>query len=256
MSLLPLPGPTGAPVIQPGAMMPAPGRIVPTFSERLGGLLFPSGQYPGVDPTVQAQLQKNALLTLGLGMMAGSKRGLAQSALGGLQAASGNYDTAMQRAYQAAERERIEGREDQQRAEDNDWKKTVFGAQESRAAREEQATADWRKTQAELEAKRIEIARRTAVSGTADDQAVADLRRLQADELRTRQELMTNLRNKVAQGIALTQDEKDTWQMVMTGRQPTENPWAALLQGGMGGATPPMGQQTNRVLDAMKDQRW
>lgn len=237
-------------------MMPAPGNIVPTFTERLGGLLFPSGQYPGVDPTVQAQLQKNALLTLGLGMMAGSKRGFGHAAMGGLQAASGNYDTAMQRAYQAAERERIEGREDQQRAEDNDWKKTVFGAQEARAAREEQATAEWRKTQAELEAKRIEIARRTAASGMTDDQAVADLRRLQAEELRTRRDLMAELRGKVERGEPLTQEQKDTWQMVMTGRQPTENPWAALMQGGMGGGAPTMGQQTNRVLDAMKDQRW
>lgn len=205
------------------------------FMERLGGMLFPTTGYEGVDPELQKQLQNRALLTLGLGMLAGKRRGFGQAALGGLSMASDQYGQAMQNAYANARQTRAEETDAQRRAEDVDWKKTVFGAEEARAARQEQATNDWRTKQAELEQKRLEIQARTAASGTADDAAVADLRRMQAEELKARNELMAGLREKVASGKPLTPDEKDTWQLIMTGRQPTENPWAAILGGQLGG---------------------
>ena len=222
------------------------------FMERLGGMLFPTTGYEGVDPELQKQLQNRALLTLGLGMLAGKRRGFGQAALGGLSMASDQYGQAMQNAYANARQTRAEETDAARRAEDMDLKKTIFGAEEARAARQEQATEAWRQKQAEIEQRRLEIAAKTAASGTADDAAVADLRRLQAEELRTRQELMKGLRDKVARGEMLTEDEKSTWQMVMTGRQPTENPWAAILNGGLGGgtpgATPPAGDIRSRML--------
>ena len=202
------------------------------FMDRLGGLVFPTANYQGVDPALQKQLQDRAMLTMGLGMLAGQRKGFGAAAMGGMGAASDQYNEAMQTAYVNAKQTRAEETEAKRHAEKMDWEKTVFGAEEGRAARQEQATQAWREKQAELEQRRLEISAKTATSGMQDDTALAEYRRLQADELRTRQDLMSGLRDKVAKGIPLTEDEKVTWQMVMTGRPPTENPWEALLGGG------------------------
>lgn len=240
-------GLAGAQSLGPGTTMPVAPAAAPAaapaptgFMGRLGGMLFPA--QAGVDPALQQQLQQRALLTLGLGMMAGSRRGLGGSMLGGFQEASSQYDGAMQRAFEHSRLTRAERTDAERRAQDLDWKKTVYAGEQQRQNREAADTAAYRKSMLDLEAKRADIAARQAASGMTDDKAIAELRAAQAAMLRDQQKVTQAIEAKLQAGQPLTQDEKDIYQLVRTGRQPTENPWAALLNGGVGPQIRPDGK--------------
>ena len=59
--------------------------------------------YPGIDPVTERNLKTQALITMGLGMLAGNEqgRGFGQSALQGLGMASSGYNEAMQNAFRS-----------------------------------------------------------------------------------------------------------------------------------------------------------
>lgn len=93
----------------------------PTFLDQLGGTLFKVPEGVQVDPRVLQQQQQQALLTLGLGMLAGKEqgRGFGESVLGGLGAAQTGFQGAVQQGYQNTMANRREAKADAQAAKED-----------------------------------------------------------------------------------------------------------------------------------------
>lgn len=186
---------------------------VPTYGQRIGqGLgrvssaMFPVDPNTGLTADQTRQLQTNALMQMGLGMLGASSQGagFGESAAKGYGLAQGNLSGRMQQAYENAMMNRAETRatdREKRLDEQNDWlrahteqrdiitdaeKRADFDyrAQQDRLAREQAeadraATSAWRKQQADLQRQQIEAtagrAQRTA--DNADQRAVQSLRK-------------------------------------------------------------------------------
>jgi len=118
----------------------------PTFLDQLGGTLFKVPEGVQVDPRVLQQQQQQALLTLGLGMLAGKEqgRGFGESALRGLGAAQGGFQGALQQGYANTMANRREAREDTRMARDEERYQAdrAYAMERDRMADERQARAD------------------------------------------------------------------------------------------------------------------
>jgi hypothetical protein len=110
----------------------------PSFGDRLSGMLFPT--LPGQDPAAAAAAQRQAMLMMGFGMMAGARRPgatLGSSLFDAYRGASGTYQGAMDTAFRntlaKSENER------QHRAEEREIKRAA--QEEKQLARAERAQA-------------------------------------------------------------------------------------------------------------------
>lgn len=104
--LAPQPGPI------PGQGLAGVAHRISLGNQGLGKALF-ANQTPGADPAAVAQQQRLALLSMGLGMLAGNERGqgFGQATLGGLTGAQNQFNEAMQTAY----RNRLTSKGDERR---------------------------------------------------------------------------------------------------------------------------------------------
>lgn len=105
--------------IDPNMVGPPSELAAPRGLGALLGGLFGGGlgaAQAGVDPATATALRNQALMRMGLGMMAGRDAGLGfgQSAFSGLNAASADYQRAMQNAFQAKLLTRRDEREERQ----------------------------------------------------------------------------------------------------------------------------------------------
>lgn len=114
----------------------------PGFLQQLGGALFQAPEGVAVDPRVLQQQQQQALLTLGLGLLAGREqgRGFGESALRGLGMAQGNFQGALQQGYANTMANRREAREDTRLARDEER----YQADRAYAMERDKATAERR----------------------------------------------------------------------------------------------------------------
>lgn len=229
------------PAFNPQAMGPpqAGAATQKPFLDRLSSAMFlaPSG----VDPAEAQAYQRNAMLQMGLGMLAASQsgQGLGAGIFNSYAGAANSYQGAMDRAYRQTEAKRIEGKQDKR-----------YSDEQARDDKRRTEDLDWRQKEADRIAKaeqaRLAQAAKIASLGREDDSARARYTRLQADELQGRLEEQNRLAAKVANGTA-TAEERNLYQMLRTGRQPAANPYAAFMDqlgggmGGYGGGMPPPG---------------
>lgn len=219
--------PANTPGINPAAPAPAAPAAPQGFMDRLAGTLFPSsiaGQQ--ADPAAQ----KAALLQLGLGMMAAGSRGagLGEGLFGAYTGAANTFQGAMQKAYENSERKRLEEKDDKRRAEDLDWKKAVYTTEQAGRQLD-------RNLEAQLTREQIKSAEKRSTIGTEDDRVRADVSRLRLEQEQQDRELLAPIEAKLRAGQPLTQAEKDLYQLIRTGRQPSMNPLAMLMGGMTGG---------------------
>lgn len=177
------------------------GAIPPAMGGYAGGPAL-----EGVDPMTARALQNQAIMRMGLGMMAGREAGLGfgQSALGGMNQASDQYLEAMRTAFRqrlANKAQDLAEREFKQRGEiakreDQRWMYST--TQEANQRKEEnRIRAEALKLQAAQAQATIEAAR----SGQAvDAQKLADAKMFS--------ERITPVLDKLARGIKITPEEE------------------------------------------------
>lgn len=185
------------------------------FMDRLAMQLFQS-QNPGQESNPDQR--RNAMLMLGLGMLGagGQGKGLGEGLLGAYQGASGNFQGAMDRAFTSAERKRLEEKEDKRRAEDIDWRKLELTTSSA------ERMADRRS------------AEKRSVGSQADDMARARTAQLRLEQEQEDRALLKPIEDKLRRGEPLTAEEKDLYQLIRTGRQPSFNPYSMMFPGGAG----------------------
>lgn len=222
------PPPMGTPPISPPPTGSGPIQAPPTsIYEKLRGGLFGAGPDGTVDPAAQ----NRAMIQLGLGMLAGNRRDGFGSALNAYTGAANTYQGAMQQAYQNSERKRIEEkqdkryeqgiqREDSQRKDDREFKLRQWEAEQK--ARQAEGEADRRSRE------------KVASMGQGDDIARAELARMEMAREKEKEKLLAPLRDKIIAGTA-TPQERNAYQLIVTGRQPTD-PYGFM--GGYGGGQP------------------
>jgi hypothetical protein len=245
----PMQTPTGMP---PGATPP----IVPPqqqgkppgFFDRLQTGIF--GQ--ASTPEDQAA-RTRAMLELGLGMMAAGSQGqgLGEGLFNSYRMASKNFEGAMDKAFQAREQKRLEAKRDQERAEDIDWKKTVYGADVADRRLREQREAEDARERLRLQKRGIDVQERVGTMRQSDDRARGRKADMEADLMERRVRRLDELEAKRAAG-QISPDELEELVALTTGarlgREPF-NPWAAFMQGGLGApGVPGMTPQQNPLL--------
>lgn len=181
---------------------------VPSFSTRfsngLGRLsqsLFPMDQATtqSVAPDQLQALRSNALMQLGLGMLATSGRGgnFGESALAGYNQAQTSLQSAMQNAYQNASRNRAEQREveREQRGEARYNNEQSYRIEQDKLAQdrwktEQATTAEYRKQQADLERERITSLERRTMRERPPDVRQTDRGMMQWDPAKQKWDLV------------------------------------------------------------------
>lgn len=240
--------PHGVTGINPNAPAPGSTPMMPPvtstakrpFMDRLAMQLFQS-QNPGQESNPEQR--RNAMLQLGLGMLAAGSQGqgLGQGIFNAYGGAAGNFQGALDRAYTNAERKRLEEKEDQRRGEDIDWRKTVFGAEFGAAERRAQA-------EERRHGETLKSAERRSAGQTQDDLMRARVAELKLDQERQDRQLLKPIEDKLRRGEQLTPEEKDLYQLIRTGRQPSFNPMSLLFGGGFDQSMGPGGGQGNPLL--------
>lgn len=110
-------GPLAAPSA-PGGFMQRFGHGADSIFGKLGGALF--GANPqmtqGMDPAQLKQMQQQAMLQMGLGMLSTARQGFGRSAFAGLGNAQAGFQDQMQQQYQMARQKKQEQDQDADRA--------------------------------------------------------------------------------------------------------------------------------------------
>lgn len=141
---------------------------------KLGQTLFPMNPQmtEGMDPEQIKAMQGQAMLQMGLGMMASAQNGgsFGQSVLGGFGQAQGSMQGRMQQAYQAARQKREETRQaandaraleqqnlENERAANSDTRLSQRDqVEDERWEKTQEDTTEWRETQAAIDRERIQ----------------------------------------------------------------------------------------------------
>lgn len=206
---------------------------------RLGEGLFAPDPSMGVDPAAVQRARQNAIMQLGLGLMAGK---------GGLASFSGAQETfggAMQNAFQNAERKRLEKKGDDRYEADRKYTLERDKVEDTRAEAAARARAEQLAAERDLAERRLRIegsrATRDANLSNAELQASAGA----AERMRIEN---TRLQELMGKGWAnLTESEKEEFEVLRTGRRPraTTDFMGLGSFGGMG--TPPFAPQQNPI---------
>lgn len=171
-----------------------------------------------VDPAQAEQIRRQALLRMGLGMMAAGAqgRGLGEGVYGAYDQAAQTADAAFLRAYQNARQRRQEAIEEQryqegrqERADDRQWRRAREAADE--AAR-----------QRDYELRARELGLRAQQARRADQLTRAELEQQAGAIDRMRME-NARLQELMRKGWArLTPEEREEFEVLRTGRRPSQ----------------------------------
>ena len=242
------------PASTPGAYRPGyggQGPVLPqtpmappqNFYSRLASGLFGGGpEGMAGDPSER----NRAMLQLGLGMLAAGSQGqgFGQGLFNAYAGASNTYQGAMNRAFERSEAKRLEAKADRrQEILDERYEKQIEREAQTAATREANALERLRmemEQRAELSA--AEMASRERIAGTqgAGDRALAQVRLAELEDMRRQSAILKTIEDKVRSGQPLTDDERQNYMLIRTGRMPTAgqvNPFAGWA--GTGNNPPP-----------------
>lgn len=199
----------------------------------------------GMDPAALQQMRQQAMLKLGLGLMAGRQQGFGRAALMGLGQAQGDFNGALQTSYQNNQRKRQEDKADTRYSE-------TVAREDKRAA--DAAARDERDFKFRVQTAQQDAMQRQkaldASVGNARFQSPVERERAKMMEMeRQSLEQLRSLEQKIQSGQA-TQEEKNAYQLLRSGRQQSADPFQMLLQQqGMGGLGNPL--SPNSIRDGM-----
>lgn len=209
-----------------GPVLPMPTQQAPmgSFYQRLAGGLFGGGP-EGMqgDPSER----NRAMLQLGLGMLAAGSQGqgFGQGLFNAYTGAANTYQGAMNRAFERSEAKRLEAKADRrQEILDQRYEKQI--ERESQMASEREANELERlrmqmEQRAELAAAELRSRERVAGMAGAGDRAMAQVRLAELEDMKRQSEILKGIEDKVRAGRQLTDQERQNYMLIRTGRMPT-----------------------------------
>jgi hypothetical protein len=174
---------------------------------RLGGIFTPPGGIEGMDPELLKRQQQQALLTMGLGMLAAKERGagLGQGLLQGFGLGNQQFQDIANRTFQntlwnrqQARQDRREDRADRAFARQEDWRR------EDRAYQADQDRIRQEQWQKQFRLSEDQASRAALMQGTQREAILQELQRERQYEAR-RQELLAKPNRTESEDIELDQ---------------------------------------------------